>query len=144
MCSFFLGEARRGNYGTGRKEIETLRPVKVRRKGKMLKDVKKKLKIMLKLAIGKHCRKGCKRSKKQAEPDFAVLTHNICCSVWLNQRTQRVALQSKGPVCEKGGVRIWQDGEVDGELDGWECPREKRKINVTVERLMPEHYGNKS
>lgn len=54
MCSFFLGEVGRGNCGTGRKEIETLRSVKVRRKGKMLKDVKKKLKMMLKLVVGKH------------------------------------------------------------------------------------------
>lgn len=68
-----------------------------------------------------------KGSKKQVETDFTVLTHNICCSVWLNLWSQRVALQSKGPVCEREGIRIWQESEVDGELDGWKCAREKKK-----------------
>lgn len=68
-----------------------------------------------------------KWNKKQAEPNFTILTHNICCSVWLNQWNQRVALQSKGPVCETEGIRIWQDSEVGGELDGWEWAREKKE-----------------
>lgn len=71
-----------------------------------------------------------KWSKKQAEPDFIVVTDNICCSVWLNQRTQKVALQSKGSVCEREGIRIWQDGE--GELDGWECAREKKEKSMLL------------
>lgn len=124
MCSFFLGEAGRGNCGIGRKEIETLRSVKVRRKRKMLKDVKN---VRNNVEVSNWKTQAVKGSQKQGEPDFTVLTHNICCSVWLNQWTQRAALQSKGSVCEREEVRTWQDGEVDGELDCWVCAREKKK-----------------
>lgn len=78
MCSFFLGEVGRGNCGTGRKEIETLRSVKIRREGKMLEHVKNVKNNIFKLDRKTQAVKG---SKKQVETDFTVLTHNICCSV---------------------------------------------------------------